>query len=878
MGVTRPLALLALLVLLAPCTAAARGRNVGGQADQVLLVVTDDVTVCALAGFDCAEPDALATPALDSITAVKVSSTYTAPLCAPTRAEMHSMGFATSTWYAGLVATGGGQAAYDAPWSARMLSAAGVPARLHGKGHFRTDVGYCSDDDAPCFYDETCGAPAVCEFGLPTLEESRILGLLDTGWEFDGMIPANPGDYLSWTSAQGTPDPARNHSFIQAAETTYRDDVTVAEAAAWIEARDPANRWLTVVNLSNAHIPYHLPPGQAGCTGFGSDEECFWPQLDEAYNVALPELLAAVDPARTCVIVMPDNGTQDQVNQTVLRGKKGELWEGGIRVGSHWSSACFGRGVEPDPSVEISHVDVMRFALELVGAYDPTAWDAIPASSAWDPRLAAARPNQTSDLLQSWSRGYCSSGDCRDRTGKLAHLAMDDAGNAVYVLGGYKLLRSFAAALGGGPESLYSLPDELTDLCGGDCAGNLTGPALAAYQAILGQFDRLHGPARPAELSVLSFAHSSGTLTLTDGANDFYVSNARGTDLATDWNLNLTQIVCDLDMGLGLGVERFAAQPTQTLVGSFSSRITITKTYSTPGAYAITGTCFDALEPDDVLAVSGTWTLPSPGGGGGISGDWAVTFDTWAETCAWNTGGGSGTCLSDNGATAFRTVNADGLATGPACLRGGAGDKCLRWNTEGSPSTEGATALLAGWTSGSSGIAPSATQFVSQAWWRFEPGFVYGPPEGGAIKAARAKTGGGADLGRATWKHNNCTEIGQPDFVLADGSSTCSTPDWGYPGDAGGAYVLMEFAIDTVAGTGSVEIFSRAGVSLTKATRNDVPAGDVGQFMSPDYWTPASGVVSSAGEFWIDEACLCAGTPATCGVGSGGACDVDFPD
>jgi arylsulfatase A-like enzyme len=613
MGVNRPLALLVLLVLLAPCTAAARGRNVGGQASQVLLVITDDVSTCALAGFDCAEPDPLETPALDSITAVKVSATYTAPLCGPTRAELHAMGFATSTWYTGLAATGGGKAPYDAPWSARMLAAAGVPARLHGKGHFQTDAGYCSDDDAPCFYDETCGGGEVCEFALPTLEESKITGLLDTGWELDGMIPANAGDYLAWTSAAGSPDPGRDHSFSQAAETTYRDDVTVAEAAAWIEARAAGSPWLTVVNLANPHIPYHLPPGHSpvgDCTvGAGDTEtDCFAPMLDESYNGALAYLLGAVDPARTCVIVMADNGTQDQVNQTVMRGKKGDLWEGGIRVPSHWSRACFGRGIEADPSIEVSHVDVMRFALELVGAYDPTAWEEIPASAAWDPRVAAPRVNQTSDL-QSWARGYCSGEGCRDRTGKLAHLAMDQRGNAVYVLNGYKLLRSFVDELDGAPESLYALPDELTDLCAGDCAGNLTGPALAAYQAIYAQFDRLHGPARPAELSVLSFSHSSGTLSLTSGANDFHVSNARGDDLAADWNLNLTAIVCDLDMGLGLGVERFAAQPTQTLVGTFSSQITITKTYSVPGSYEITGTCFDALEPSDVLAVSGTWTL-----------------------------------------------------------------------------------------------------------------------------------------------------------------------------------------------------------------------------------------------------------------------------
>ena len=312
------------LICLLPLAADARGVNLGTRADSVLLVVTDDVTVCKLAGFDCAEPVTIATPALDAVTAVRVSSTYASPLCAPTRAELHSMGFATSTWYTGRIDTGGRNAAYEAPWSARMLESAGVPAKLFGKGHFETDAGYCSTDQSPCFYSTTCGA-GVCEFGLPDLETARLYGLLDTGWDVAGMIPANAGDYLDWTSANGSPDPGRAHSIVTAAETTYRDEVTVADAVAWIAARDPSQPWMAVVNLADAHEPYHKPPGVAdfgACTTGSSSTDCFGPMVDHAYNISVAALLAAVDPVKTCVIVMPDNGTQDQVNQTVLRGKK----------------------------------------------------------------------------------------------------------------------------------------------------------------------------------------------------------------------------------------------------------------------------------------------------------------------------------------------------------------------------------------------------------------------------------------------------------------------------------------------------------------------------------------------------------------------------
>jgi arylsulfatase A-like enzyme len=167
--------------------------------------------------------------------------------------------------------------------------------------------------------------------------------------------------------------------------------VAIADALGWIREQEAAARpWFLWLGLNPIHFPYYAPPdGMHGeelcadrptCAGLqpypSTDpfrSRVFSKAMLEATDAQLGRLLGegGIDPARNAwVVVVGDNGTDAgaQSASTPFRGRKEQMYEGGIRV----PILIAGPGIPADRrgtrSSELVHVrDVFATVLDAAG-------------------------------------------------------------------------------------------------------------------------------------------------------------------------------------------------------------------------------------------------------------------------------------------------------------------------------------------------------------------------------------------------------------------------------------------------------------------------------------------------------------------------------
>jgi arylsulfatase A-like enzyme len=157
-------------------------------------------------------------------------------------------------------------------------------------------------------------------------------------------------------------------------ETRYCDEEVRDAFLSWLPGAEavPAP-WFAVVNFQSPHGPFHVPPGfQAGSSPSKRRRYELMLQNVDAY---LGQLLDAVNPRRTLVIVVGDNGTPDNATgpgQKAHKVKK-STYEDGVRVPMVWSGPGFPRGVETRSIVHF--VDVLPTLCEYLGRVPPDGLD-----------------------------------------------------------------------------------------------------------------------------------------------------------------------------------------------------------------------------------------------------------------------------------------------------------------------------------------------------------------------------------------------------------------------------------------------------------------------------------------------------------------------
>lgn len=302
----------------------------------VLVVVLDDVAERDI--------DLVRTPSFDALAqrGTRYLRAYGAPTCSPARRMLHFGTYWTAD--SGDPCTGGSKPFHPPVGDLslpKLFEGANYHTALFGKWHLG---GYPAMD---------LGAP----WELAAQAHGYEVWRAGVGANVKGRgCPTPPGNYTDWNRVA---DGASTRS-SQYQTWAVRDDFL-----AWHDALPPDEPWYAMVCFQAPHAPFHIPPNYPqGQLLLHRDR--YELMLEEA-DRALGAILARVDPARTLVLVVGDNGTPSGVvNPAQDPSKvKSTTYEDGIRVPMVFAGPGVGQGRASESVV--SFVDVLPTFAELLG-------------------------------------------------------------------------------------------------------------------------------------------------------------------------------------------------------------------------------------------------------------------------------------------------------------------------------------------------------------------------------------------------------------------------------------------------------------------------------------------------------------------------------
>lgn len=343
-------ALLTLFALLIAAAAAAAEKPVPkkydynrfktGRRPNVLLVMTDDQ---GYGDLGCHGNKIIKTFALDKLHAegIRLTNFHTDPTCSPTRAALLTGRYSerTGVWH---TIMGRSILRRDEKTAADIFAAAGYRTGIFGKWHLGDNYPYRAMDRG--------------------FQESLVHG--------GGGIGQTP-DY--WGNKYS--DPVLYHNGKWEKYKGYCTDIFFAAAMKFIEAhqKEPFFVYLpTNVPHSPLQVPeeYSRPYLDAGLRGGLAAFYGMITNFDQNFGRLMTKLEALGLAENTIVIFMTDNGSAGGGYGAGMRGKKGDVYEGGHRVPCfiRWPAQLQGGYDVPQLT---AHVDILPTLLELCNIPEP---------------------------------------------------------------------------------------------------------------------------------------------------------------------------------------------------------------------------------------------------------------------------------------------------------------------------------------------------------------------------------------------------------------------------------------------------------------------------------------------------------------------------
>ena len=307
----------------------------------IILVITDDQGWAQLGSHG---DEVLRTPNLDRLAAQSVELTrfYVAPVCAPTRASLMTGRYNYRT---GVVDTYVGRAMMhsDEVTLAETLSDAGYRTGIFGKWHL--------GDNYP----------------LRAMDQGFQESVVHKG----GGIgqPSDPPETSYF-------DPILQHNGQAKPYSGYCTDIFFREALDFIE-RNRENPFFVYIPTNAPHSPYDVPESyrqsylEAGLEDRDARIYGMITNIDDNVGRLLQGLERMELEENTILIFMTDNGATTRRYTAGLRGLKGTVYEGGIRVPFllRWPAR-----LQPGSDDRIAaHIDLMPTLLEAAGVAAPAA-------------------------------------------------------------------------------------------------------------------------------------------------------------------------------------------------------------------------------------------------------------------------------------------------------------------------------------------------------------------------------------------------------------------------------------------------------------------------------------------------------------------------
>lgn len=326
-------------ILAAVATAILASSAVAGERPDVVVVLTDDQ---GYGDLSCHGNPDLRTPNLDRLKEQSTSFErfLVSPTCAPTRAALltgrHEFRVGVSHTIAGRSLLRPG-----VPTLAEVFRAAGYETAIFGKWHL--------GDARPC-------RPEDRGFGTVLVHGGGGIGQIPDAWGNryqDPQLRTREG----WERSEG-----------------YCTDIFFQRAIDWlgVEGAQPRLLWLAT---NVPHDPYEAPAGSSEAlvaAGVREPLASFYAMIANL-DENLGSLLEAIEGSNTIVVFLTDNGSALADWNAGMRGRKGEVHEGGVRV------PCFIRWpgrIEAGRELAglAGHVDLLPTLAGLCGVPVPAGW------------------------------------------------------------------------------------------------------------------------------------------------------------------------------------------------------------------------------------------------------------------------------------------------------------------------------------------------------------------------------------------------------------------------------------------------------------------------------------------------------------------------
>ncbi|MFC5624865.1 arylsulfatase [Algoriphagus winogradskyi] len=295
------------------------------QAPNVILIITDDQGYGDLAVNG--NPH-INTPAIDAFAAesVRFTNFYVSPVCAPTRASLMTGRYSLRTGVRDTY-NGGAMMASSEITIAELLKSNNYKTGIFGKWHL--------GDNYPM-------RPSDQGFDESLIHLSGGMGQV--------------GDFTTYYQGDRSYfDPVLWHNNEQESYVGYCSDIFAAEAIKFIE-KNKDTPFFTYLAFNAPHTPLQVPDEYYQkymdvdpSAGFGTDEKPFYPMSEKDKEDArkvyamveniddnLKKLFQKLEDLgiekNTIVIFMTDNGPQQQRYVAGLKGRKGSVFQGGVKA------------------------------------------------------------------------------------------------------------------------------------------------------------------------------------------------------------------------------------------------------------------------------------------------------------------------------------------------------------------------------------------------------------------------------------------------------------------------------------------------------------------------------------------------------------------
>jgi arylsulfatase A-like enzyme len=329
------------------------------RSPNVILIITDDQ---GYGDFGFTGNPHVTTPTLDALAAesTRFTNYYVSPVCAPTRSSLMTGRYSLRTGVRDTY-NGGAMMSTNEITIAELLKEKNYTTGIFGKWHL--------GDNFPM-------RPSDQGFDESLIHLSGGMGQV--------------GDFTTFSEGDRSYfDPVLWHNNQQQKYLGYCSDIFASEAIKFIEA-NKERPFFTYLSFNAPHTPLQVPDEYYQkykdldpSTGFGEDGKPFYPMtesqkedarkvyamvenIDDNLNRLFEKLDELGIAENTIVIFMTDNGPQQQRYVGGMRGLKGNVFQGGIRVPLLIRYPTRFEG-NRDISALSAHLDIMPTLADLVG-------------------------------------------------------------------------------------------------------------------------------------------------------------------------------------------------------------------------------------------------------------------------------------------------------------------------------------------------------------------------------------------------------------------------------------------------------------------------------------------------------------------------------